>query len=64
MHAIVNFPTIAQEALAVFANVLDTDAARLHLVEYCPGLMITEKKAVSGINREFVVTTDQFCLNR
>ena len=26
--------------------------------------MVAERKTVSGINREFVVTTDQSCLNR
>ena len=64
MPAIVDFPTIVQEALAVFGNVFDTDAARRHFAEYLTGLMIAEKKTVSGINREFVVTTDQSCLNR
>jgi hypothetical protein len=60
----VDFPTIVHEALAVFGNVFDTDAARRHFAEYLTGLMIAEKKTVSGINREFVITTDQSCLNR
>jgi hypothetical protein len=28
------------------------------------GLMVAEHKTVSGINREFALTTDQSCLNR
>jgi uncharacterized protein YndB with AHSA1/START domain len=64
MPAIVDFPTIVHEALAVFGDVFDTEAARRHFAEYLTGLMIAEKKTVSGINREFVVTTDQSCLNR
>ena len=64
MPTIVDFPTIVQEALAVFGDVFDTEAARRHFAEYLTGLMIAEKKTVSGINREFVVTTDQSCLNR
>ncbi len=64
MPTIVDFPTIVQEALAVFGDVFDTEAARRHFAAYLTGLMIAEKKTVSGINREFVVTTDQSCLNR
>jgi uncharacterized protein YndB with AHSA1/START domain len=44
--------------------VFDTEAARRHFAEYLTGLMVAERKTVSGINREFVVTTDQSCLNR
>jgi hypothetical protein len=64
MPTIVDFPTIVQEALAVFGNVFDTEAARRHFAEYLTGLMIAERKTVSGINREFALTTDQSCLNR
>src|SRR5438067_3208949 len=64
MPTIVDFPTIVQEALAVFGNVFDTEAARRHFAEYLTGLFIAERKTVSGINREFAVTTDQSCLNR
>jgi DDE superfamily endonuclease len=64
MPTIVDFPTIVQEALAVFGDVFDTEAARRHFAEYLTGLMVAERKTVSGINREFVVTTDQSCLNR
>ena len=64
MPTIVDFPTIVQEALTVFGDVFDTEAARRHFAEYLTGLMVAERKTVSGINREFVVTTDQSCLNR
>jgi uncharacterized protein YndB with AHSA1/START domain len=64
MPTIVDFPTIVQEALAVFGKVFDTEAARRHFAEYLTGLMVAERKTVSGINREFALTTDQSCLNR
>jgi len=64
MPAIVDFPTIVQEALTIFGDVFDTEAARCHLAEYLTGLMVAERKTVSGINREFAITTDQSCLNR
>jgi hypothetical protein len=64
MPTIVDFPTIVQEALTVFGEVFDTEAARCHCAEYLTGLMVAERKTVSGINREFVVTTDQSCLHR
>jgi len=64
MPTIVDFPTIVQEALTIFGDVFDTEAARRHFAEYLTGLMVAERKTVRGINREFVVTTDQSCLNR
>jgi len=64
MPTIVDFPTIVQEALTAFGAVFDTEAARRHFAEYLTGLMVAERKTVSGINREFIVTTDQSCLNR
>jgi DDE superfamily endonuclease len=64
MPTIVDFPTLVQEALTVFGEVFATEAARCHFAEYLTGLMVAERKTVSGINREFVVTTDQSCLNR
>jgi DDE superfamily endonuclease len=64
MPTIVDFPTIVQEALTIFGDVFDPEAARRHLAEYLTGLMVAERKTVSGINRAFVVTTDQSCLNR
>ncbi len=64
MPTIVDFPTIVQEALTAFGGVFDTEAARRHFAEYLTGLIVAENKTVSGINREFALTTDQSCLNR
>jgi hypothetical protein len=60
----VDFPTIVKEALEVFGDLFDNEPERRHFAEYLTGLMVAESKTVSGINREFVVTTDQSCLNR
>jgi SRSO17 transposase len=64
MPTIVNFPTVVKDALDVFGDLFAHEPERRHFAEYLTGLMIAEKKTVSGINREFVVTTDQSCLNR
>jgi len=64
MPTIVDFPTVVKDALAVFGDVFNTEAARRHFAEYLTGLMVAENKTVSGINREFALTTDQSCLNR
>lgn len=64
MPTIVDFPTVVKEALAVFGEVFNTEAARRHFAEYLTGLRVAENKTVSGINREFALTTDQACLNR
>ena len=64
MPTIVDFPTVVKDALAIFGDVFDTEPARHHFAEYLTGLMVAEHKTVSGINREFAVTTDQSCLNR
>jgi DDE superfamily endonuclease len=64
MPAIVDFPTVVKDALAIFGDVFDPEPARHHFAEYLTGLMVAEHKTVSGINREFAVTTDQSCLNR
>jgi hypothetical protein len=64
MPTIVDFPTVVQDALAVFGDVFDTEAARRHFAAYLTGLIIAATKTVSGLNREFVVTTDPSCLNR
>jgi len=53
-----------KDALAIFGDVFDTEPARHHFAEYLTGLMVAEHKTVSGINREFAVTTDQSCLHR
>ena len=64
MPAIVDFPTIVQEALALFGDLFDTEPARRHFAEYLTGLIVAENKTISGINRAFALTTDQSCLNR
>jgi DDE superfamily endonuclease len=64
MPTIVDFPTVVKDALAVFGDLFTNEPERRHFAEYLTGLMIAEKKTVSGINREFAVTTDQSCLNR
>jgi hypothetical protein len=64
MPAIVEFPTIVQEALVEFSDLFANQPERVHFAEYLTGLMVAHKKNVSAINREFAVTTDQSCLNR
>lgn len=64
MPTIVDFPTIVKEALDVFGDLFANAPARQHFAAYLTGLMVAERKNVSGINREFAVTTDQSCLNR
>jgi len=64
MPTIVDFPTVVKDALDIFGDLFANEPERRHFAEYLTGLMIAEKKTVSGINREFVVTTDQSCLNR
>ena len=64
MPAMVDFPTVVQEALVIFGELFDTEPARRHFAEYLTGLIVAENKTVSGINREFALTTDQSCFNR
>ena len=64
MPTIVDFPTIVKDAVDVFGDLCANEPARRHFAEYLTGLMVAEKKTVSGINGAFVVTTDQSCLNR
>jgi hypothetical protein len=64
MPAIVEFPTVVQEALAQFGHVFANEPERVHFAEYLTGLLVASRKNVSAINREFVETTDQSCLNR
>jgi len=64
MPAIVEFPTVVTEAVAQFGHLMANEPERVHLAEYLTGLLVAEKKNVTGINREFAVTTDQSCLNR
>jgi hypothetical protein len=64
MAGIIDFPTVVQEALHHFADLLPNEPQRRHFAEYLTGLFVAERKNVSGINREFAQTTDQSCLNR
>jgi hypothetical protein len=64
MPAIVEFPTIVQETLAQYSDLFANEPERRHFAEYLTGLIVAERKSVRGINSEFVVTTDQSCLNR
>ena len=64
MPAIIEFPTIVQQAVAQFGAVFVNEPERRHFAEYLTGLLVAEKKTVSGINAEFAQTTDQSCLNR
>src|SRR4030042_2746289 len=64
MPAIVDFPTVVKEALAQFSDLFPNEPERVHFAEYLTGLLVADKKNVSGINRQFAVTTDQSCLNR
>jgi hypothetical protein len=64
MPAIVEFPIVVQEAMADFGHIFANEPERVHFAEYLTGLLVASRKNVSGINREFVDTTDQSCLNR
>jgi len=64
MPAIVEFPTLVQDLLKEYADLFANAPERRHFAEYLTGLFIAQRKTVSGINREFAVTTDQSCLNR
>ena len=64
MPTIVDFPTLLKDAVDIFGDLFANEPERRHFAEYLTGLMVAEKKTVSGINSAFVVTTDQSCLNR
>lgn len=64
MPGIIEFPTIVQQAVEQFGSVFANEPERRHLGEYLTGLLVAERKNVSGINAEFAQTTDQSCLNR
>jgi hypothetical protein len=64
MPAIVGFPTIVEEAVKEFGLIFSNEPERRHFAEYLTGLLIAERKTISGINAEFAVTTDQSCFNR
>jgi hypothetical protein len=64
MPAIVEFPQVVKQALDQFGGLFTSGPQRKHFAEYLTGLMIASNKTVTGINSEFVDTTDQSCLNR
>ena len=64
MPAIVEFPRVIADVLDRFADLFPNQPQREHLAEYLTGLIVAQNKTVSGINAEFVDTTDQSCLNR
>jgi hypothetical protein len=64
MPAIIEFPTLVQHAVEQFGTFFAHAPERRHFAEYLTGLLVAEKKPVSGINAEFAQTTDQACLNR
>lgn len=64
MPGIIEYPTIVQQAVNEFGSIFNNEPERRHFAEYLTGLLVAEKKNVSGINAEFAQTTDQSCLNR
>lgn len=64
MPPIVEFPHIVAEVIEHFADLFPNQPQRQHFAEYLTGLMVAKNKTVTGINAEFVDTTDQSCLNR
>jgi len=64
MPTIVDFPTLVKEAVDIFGDLFANEPARRHFAAYLTGLMVAEKKTVSGINSACVVTTDPSGLHR
>src|SRR5262247_4120332 len=64
MPTIVDFPTIVKDAVDIFGDLFANEPERRHFAAYLTGLMVAEKKTVSGISSAFVVTTDHSCLHR
>jgi hypothetical protein len=64
MPAIVEYPSLVQKLVAQYGDLFANEPERRHFAEYLTGLFVAERKNVSGINREFAVTTNQSCLNR
>lgn len=64
MPAIVEFPTVVQEALTRFGPLFANEPERVHFAEYLTGLLVAQRKNVCGIHNQFLHTTDQSCLNR
>lgn len=64
MPAIIDHPDLVYQLVAEYGDLFANEPERRHFAEYLTGLYVAEHKTVSGINREFAVTTDQSCLNR
>jgi hypothetical protein len=64
MPAIVAIPQVVEELLVQFGDLFPNEPACVHFAEYLTGLIVADRKTVSGISREFADTTDQSCLNR
>ena len=64
MPTMVDFPTMVKDAVDIFGDLFANEPERRHFAAYLTGLMVAEKKTVSGMNSAFVVTTDPSCLNR
>jgi hypothetical protein len=64
MPAIVEFPRVVSDELERFADLFANQPQRRHFGEYLTGLIVARNKTVTGINAEFMSTTDQSCLNR
>jgi len=64
MSAIVEFPRVVADELERFADLFANEPQRRHFAEYLTGLIVARNKTVTGINAEFVTTTDPSCLNR
>jgi hypothetical protein len=64
MPAIVEYPQVVADALSHFGDLFANEPQRRHLAEYLTGLMVAQRKTVSGISGEFAEGSDQSCLNR
>jgi hypothetical protein len=56
-----------KQAVVEFGAVFANEPERVHFADAAgrlTGLLVAERKTVSGISREFAETTDQSCLNR
>jgi hypothetical protein len=64
MPAIMEFPTLVQDAVDRFGAVFAHAPERRHFAEYLTGLRVAEKKTVAGINAEVAQPPAHSCLNR
>jgi DDE superfamily endonuclease len=64
MPAIVAYPSVVEDLLQEVGDVFPNEPSRRHFADYLTGLLVAERKTISGITREFAETTDQSCLNR